>query len=115
MEWNAVTQSQQMRPEEAPFDEPVEEPPENPVPYADPYPAERPGRPLDPKPPRAPPEVPQNEIRWAGVRLGDRDLVGPVARERMDRLASIPIWPDFAPDLQRAPARLRREALAGHP
>ena len=49
-------QDQEARPEETPFDEPVEEPPENPMPYADPYPAETPGRPVDPKPSVPPPE-----------------------------------------------------------
>ena len=57
-----MTQHQEARPEEAPFDEPVEEPPENPVPYADPYPVETPGRPLDPRLPNSPSEFPQNEI-----------------------------------------------------
>jgi hypothetical protein len=51
-----VTQCQQARPEETPFDEPVEKPPETPIPYADPNPAETPGRQVDPKPSAAPPE-----------------------------------------------------------
>ena len=51
-----MTQYQDTRPEEAPFDEPVEEPPENPIPYSDPYPAETPGRPADPSPSISPPE-----------------------------------------------------------
>lgn len=57
-----MTQYPEARPEEAPFDEPVEQPPENPVPYADPYPAETPGRPRDPTVPNSPSEFPQNEI-----------------------------------------------------
>ena len=56
MERHAVTEHQEARPTEAPFDEPAEEPPEDPVPYADPYPAETPGRPMDPKPANSPPE-----------------------------------------------------------
>lgn len=51
-----MTQYQETRPDEAPFDEPVEEPPENPIPYASPYPTETPGRPVDPKPANSPPE-----------------------------------------------------------
>jgi hypothetical protein len=50
-------QDQEARPEETPFDEPVEEPAKNPMPYADPYPPETPGRPVDPRPSAPPPEV----------------------------------------------------------
>ena len=58
-----MTEAQEIRPEEAPFDEPVEEPPERPIPYAEPYPAETPGRPVEPKPSASPPEVLQIESR----------------------------------------------------
>ena len=57
-----MTQYQDTRPEEAPFDEPVEEPPEDPIPYADPYPAETPGRPVDPNPSISPPEFRQSAL-----------------------------------------------------
>jgi len=50
-----MTARQEGRPEEMPFDEPAEEPPGKPTPYAEPSPADDPGRPVDPQP-SVPPE-----------------------------------------------------------
>lgn len=61
-----MTQHQETRPEEVPFDEPVEDPPENPIPHAVPYPAETPGRPADPKPSIAPPEFRRSGLAEPG-------------------------------------------------
>jgi hypothetical protein len=50
-----MTARQEGRPEEMPFDEPAEEPPGKQAPYAEPSPADDPGRPIDPQP-STPPE-----------------------------------------------------------
>jgi len=50
-----MTARQESRLEEMPFDEPAEEPLGQPRPYAEPSPADDPGRPVDPQP-STPPE-----------------------------------------------------------